>query len=374
MTALFFYFYKAFDTIEHQFIFNSLKLFGFGDFFCNAVRTLYSNGNSSIKMRHGSTPRFDLKPGIRQGCPISPYLFLLCTQILSNHICSSNVQGITIAGKELIISQLADDTTLFLKNSSQIPLILDVINIFSQTSGLTLNLNKCELLAIKDCSVDVICSIPVKQEIKYLGIHINKNQKQRCSSNFTPIIQKTKKKLNQWLQRDLSLRGRVLLTKAEGISRLTYVAICLHLDNNICKEIDRTLLNFIWKNRTHYIRKSVFMNDYESGGLNFLDFNSLNNTFKINWAKILLKNPTSIWNIIPFQIFSRFGGFTFILNCHYNVEKLSSFHKQVLLAWNLIYKHNFSPHKYIIWNNRDILYKNTSLYLETWIQNGILLV
>uniref|UniRef100_A0A3P9JAY0 Reverse transcriptase zinc-binding domain-containing protein n=1 Tax=Oryzias latipes TaxID=8090 RepID=A0A3P9JAY0_ORYLA len=120
------------------------------------------------------------------------------------------------------------------------------------------------------------------------------------------------------------------------------------------------------------------MNDYESGGLNFLDFNSLNNTFKINWAKIFLKNPTSIWNIIPFQIFSRFGGFKFILNCHYNVEKLptklSSFHKQVLLAWNLIYKHNFSPHKYIIWNNRDILYKNTSLYLETWIQNGILLV
>lgn len=120
------------------------------------------------------------------------------------------------------------------------------------------------------------------------------------------------------------------------------------------------------------------MNKYESGGLNFLDFNTLNNTFKINWAKHFLKNPVSIWNFIPHYIFSRFGGLDFILNCNYNVDKLpvklSTFHKQVLLAWSLIYKHNFSPHRYLIWNNRDILYKNKSFYFESWVRNQILLV
>ena len=53
--------------------------------------------------------------------------------------------------------------------------------------------------------------------------------------------------------------------------------------------------------------------------------------------------------------------------------KLSTFHKQVLLAWSLIYKHNFSPHRYLIWNNRDILDKN-SLFFESWEQNQNLLV
>uniref|UniRef100_A0A669D202 Reverse transcriptase domain-containing protein n=1 Tax=Oreochromis niloticus TaxID=8128 RepID=A0A669D202_ORENI len=375
---LFLDFYKAFDTIEHQFIFHSLEKFGFGEFFCKAVKTLYTNGNSSIKMINGSTPRFDLKRGIRQGCPISPYLFLLCTQILATNISNSVVQGITIADKELVISQLADDTTLFLKNANQIPPALSVIRDFSEASGLCLNLKKCELLPIKDCPANTICNISVKQEVTYLGLLISKDQKSRCSSNFTPIIQKTLKKFNQWLQRDLSLKGRVLITKAEGISRLTYAALSLHLDKKISKDIDRMLFNFIWKNRTHYIRKTVVMNKYESGGLNVLDFSTLNNTFKINWAKHFLKNPTSIWNFIPYHVFSRFGGFNFILNCNYNVEKLpvklSSFHKQVLLAWTLIYKHNFSPHKYLIWNNRDILFKNKSLFLETWVQNGILLV
>lgn len=363
---LFLDFYKAFDTIEHEFIFHSLEKFGFGGYFCEAIKTLYAHSNSSIKLKHGTTPRFDLKRGIRQGCPISPYLFLLCTQILTAHIINSNIKGINIAGRDIFISQLADDTTLFLKDASQIPIALNIINEFSKASGLCLNINKCELLAIKNCDVCSICNITVKVEVKYLGLIITKNQKTRSTLNFTPIIQNTKKKLNQWLQRDLSLKGRVLITKAEGISRLTYAAIALHLDNKISKAIDQMLFNFLWKNRTHYIRKSIVMNSYESGGLNFLDFKTLNNTFKINWAKFFLKNPTSIWNFIPHHIFSRFGGLHFILSCNYNVEKLpvklSVFHKQVLLAWTLIYKHNFSPHRYIIWNNRDILVKNKSLF------------
>uniref|UniRef100_A0A8C6NIX7 Reverse transcriptase domain-containing protein n=1 Tax=Nothobranchius furzeri TaxID=105023 RepID=A0A8C6NIX7_NOTFU len=271
---LFLDFFKAFDTIEHQFIFHSLEKFGFGRFFCKAVKTLYTNGNSSIKMVNGSTPRFDLKRGIRQGCPILPYLFLLRTQILATNISNSVAQGITIADKELVISQLADDITLFLKNANQIPLALSVISDFSEASGLCLNLKKCELLAIKDCPANTVCNICVKQEVTYLGLLISKDQKSRCSLNFTPIIQKTLKKFNRWMQRDLSLKASVLITKAEGLSRLTYAALTLRLDKEIGKDIDRILFNFIWKNRTHYIRKTVVMNKYESGGLNVLDFST----------------------------------------------------------------------------------------------------
>ncbi|CDQ96657.1 unnamed protein product, partial [Oncorhynchus mykiss] len=57
-----------------------------------------------------------------------------------------------------------------------------------------------------------------------------------------------------------------------------------------------------------------------------------------------------------------------MLFCNYNIDKvpvkLSAFHRQVFLSWFLIYKHHFSPHRYYIWNNRDKLYKNTSLFLE----------
>lgn len=136
--------------MEHKFLYLSLKKFGFGDFFSNAIKTLYTNANCSIKLKHGSSVRFDVQRGIRQGCPISPYLFLLAAQLLCTYIKSSTLQGITIANKTIIISQLADDTTLFLKNKLQIPIVTSLMESFSMASGLHLNLKKCELLAIKD--------------------------------------------------------------------------------------------------------------------------------------------------------------------------------------------------------------------------------
>ena len=120
------------------------------------------------------------------------------------------------------------------------------------------------------------------------------------------------------------------------------------------------------------------MNTYDSGGLHFLDFTTLNNTFKINWIKQFLHNPTSTWNFIPKYIFSTIRGLEFVLLCNYKIEKLpltlSNFHRQMLLAWSLIYKHNFSPHRCFIWNNQHIKYKNKSSFLNSWFNNNIVLV
>jgi hypothetical protein len=75
-------------------------------------------------------------------------------------------------------------------------------------------------MAVKDCVTPSYYGIPVKEHT-YLCITITKDQKSRGLLNFNLHIKKPQKKLNQWLQRDLSLKGRVLITKAEGISRLT---------------------------------------------------------------------------------------------------------------------------------------------------------
>lgn len=77
-------------------------------------------------------------------------------------------------------------------------------------------------------------------------------------------------------------------------------------------------------------------------------------------------------------MFSQLGGLNFILLCNYNIDRLpvslSNFHKQALLSWSLIYKHNFSPNTYFIWNNRDICYKKKTIFFDNWCRNGIVLV
>lgn len=138
--------------------------------------------------------------------------------MLNYLVSQSPIKGINVLGKELEITQLVDDTTIFLKNADEVPVTLSTVSIFSKASGLNLNVKKCEILSLRKTNKTDICSIPVT----YLGINISNNSKEREQNNFGPIEDAIKKKFNCWLQRDLSIYGIVLLSKAERMSRASY--------------------------------------------------------------------------------------------------------------------------------------------------------
>lgn len=66
--------------------------------------------------------------------------------------------------------------TLFLRDENQVPIAINTINEFSKASGLSLNLSKCEIMSIRGCLTSFICSIPVRDELVFLGITITKDQ------------------------------------------------------------------------------------------------------------------------------------------------------------------------------------------------------
>lgn len=139
-----------------------------------------------------------------------------------------------------------------------------------------LNLHKCERLPYKNILASSINGILVRNSVTYLGILINKNEQSRCFLNFTPIIDKNPKILHHWLQRDICLKGRGLLSKAEGILRLTYAVQSPYVDNILCKSMNKLLYNFQWQNKTRYLWKSVALSSYDKRRLNLIDFAALN--------------------------------------------------------------------------------------------------
>lgn len=128
----------------------------------------YKGINSSV-INFDTSHRFDAQCGSRQGCPFSPFLFLLVTELLSVSIVQNQeLKGISVFGREIKISQLADNTTLFLKDENCVSKVLDLINQFPCASGLKLNISKCEIMLVHDLNHDSIENIPVKPMVKYL--------------------------------------------------------------------------------------------------------------------------------------------------------------------------------------------------------------
>ena len=106
-------FRKAFDTIEWGFIERTIALFNFGGSIQRWISIFYVNTESAVLNNGFCTNYFRLSRGVRQGCPLSPCLFILAAELLACKIRQDNeIQGINIFGKELKLSQFADDTTL----------------------------------------------------------------------------------------------------------------------------------------------------------------------------------------------------------------------------------------------------------------------
>ena len=95
----------------------TLKYFNFGDSLILWIKLFYTDISSSIQNNGWSSDFFTLSRGVRQGCPLSPYLFILCAEILWAAVRRDTlIRGIQILDNECKISQYADDTTLILSS------------------------------------------------------------------------------------------------------------------------------------------------------------------------------------------------------------------------------------------------------------------
>lgn len=103
------------------------------------------------------------------GLSFLSFLFLIVVELLSLHILHDPVlKGLSTFGKEIRITQLADDTALFLRDKQQIEHAIFLIDIFSAASGLKLNKSKCEILCLFQTGDKTLYNMPVKNSVKYL--------------------------------------------------------------------------------------------------------------------------------------------------------------------------------------------------------------
>ena len=114
-------FEKAFDSISWKFIGHVLIFLNFGESIKKWVNVFYSDISSSVIQCGFLSECFTVRRGCRQGDPLSPYIFLLCSEILSRLFKSNrDIKGIKIADTEYVLSQFADDTTVILDGSEKI--------------------------------------------------------------------------------------------------------------------------------------------------------------------------------------------------------------------------------------------------------------
>ena len=130
-------FEKAFDSLEWNFLHAVLQKLNFGSRFRKWVGILYSDITSCVTNNGHTTQYFSVERGVRQGDPLSPYLFTLAVEMMAQHIRNNeNIKGIKIGEYETKLLQYADDTTGMLSNVDSAREFLETRSTFGMFSGL----------------------------------------------------------------------------------------------------------------------------------------------------------------------------------------------------------------------------------------------
>ena len=145
---------KAFDRVDWGFMRSTLVAMGFGPSFVTWVDLFYHRVQSCVNVNGYVSAFFNLSRGVRQGCPLSPLLYVLVSEVLAANIrCNSCISGLLIPGFPPLspISQYADDTSLIVSSDDAIKAVFETYALFERASGSKLTQAKSKGLWLGGC-------------------------------------------------------------------------------------------------------------------------------------------------------------------------------------------------------------------------------
>ena len=392
---LFLDFKQAFDCVNHDFLFETLKIFNFKDSFVHWIRVLYANAEGKIINNGWISQTFKINRGVRQGCPLSALLFILVVEVMASRLRSNiNIHGISVPihadphSHELRISQLADDTALFVSSIESANTAIQEVITFGDYAGLKLNLNKTKVmpLNINYNDENTIDHVEWSEEpIKYLGVALTSNIEAFNELNWSVKINKIQKVISLWKMRNLTFYGKIVIIKILLISQLIYLGTCYTMPPVYVKKLNKIIYSFLWKSKREKVKRAVVINPILQGGLGMVYVNAKLKSLRLSWIPKILQDKKQPWKFLCLFWTNKLGGMPFCLQCNCSIADMHSlckrhalppFYSTLLVSWaELHYSDMFkvtNVQNEIIWHNSNIKDRNRLLYFKNWHEKGIL--
>ncbi|KAF1313870.1 Rxlr effector protein, partial [Globisporangium splendens] len=229
-------FMKAYDTLDRDFL-----------------RRMHSDTTAQYLVNGEVSREWEVKSGIRQGCPLSPLLFIVAAEILALAVQQDpHLEGIRVtrSGAEPhLISTFVDDSAVFLKQGKQLPRLMQLLSEFGQQSGLHVQRTKSSYICLNTAVVhEQRCGIPVLKHgetVRYLGIQIGTGN--ITQANWEDRLQKLRTRLIIAAKVSNSVVGRVLLLSSVLLPSILFIAGYIKPPAKVVDQLVNLQKQFLWQ-------------------------------------------------------------------------------------------------------------------------------
>ena len=276
---------KAYDTVEWEFLRCTMERLGFSHKWVELVMRCISAPSVYVLINGVAKGLIQPQRGLRQGCPLSPYLFIICAEVFTNLLkqAESNqlIHGLKFS-RDLSITHLlfADDSLVFTRATKEdCTNLKQLFDCYAAASGQIFNFEKCCMFFSDNAKQDQIATIKDKFQLqvvsrheRYLGLPsmVGRNK----TSFFNDIKLRIINKISNWQAKFFSCGGKEILIKAVAQAVPAYAMSVFKLPLGLCEDMQKAIAGFWWgSSRNH---RSIHWSKWERmcqakkrGGLGF---------------------------------------------------------------------------------------------------------
>ena len=296
---------KAFDRVNHKFLFKVMEAFGIGNNFIDWIRRIYSNATSVLGINGFFSEKIQLKRGVRQGCPLSALLYVLVIEVLALQLRNNpNIVGFTIGGEKIISVHYMDDTTIIIKQNRCFKEVIKELAQYEEASEAKVNYSKTQGLWTGSWKGRRVSPMPQIRwssgDVQNLGIFFgNKNPSQKT---FEEILPKFKRRLTYWKQFSLSKIGKASTVEMFLASKLVYAMKFYPIPTHFQKQLQESIFQYVnFPNKCITIGQKETWKIKINGGCKLVNIQVKSETSKAKWLLEMATNSNFRINLLTFS-------------------------------------------------------------------------
>ncbi|PPQ78110.1 hypothetical protein CVT24_006387 [Panaeolus cyanescens] len=292
---------KAYDKIDHDYLWEVLEGFGFPEAFRNKVKELYKDTTKRILVNGVIGEHIEVKRGVHQGDPLSCLLYDIAIEPLAERLRSSGLEGIQAGNniEKLLVNLFADDTLVYLGEGDSLEELNSIIEVFCTASTAKFNLQKTEYLPVgtKEWRTKVVEEqafngtafqegtrvVKDGDAMRTLGVWVGNGV--TVTDKWDKILEKQKKIMKEWAKCHLSFRGKELVIKALVQSRAVFAATVDGIDDATVEKMVKQYKSFLWDGKKALMKWETVIRPRKQGGLNMPDLKTRIEAIEIMWIK-----------------------------------------------------------------------------------------
>lgn len=293
---------KAFDRMEHEYLVQALEACNMGEHFCRWVRILYKNPTACVSVNRILSDNFPIKRSVRQGCPLSPLLYMIGIENLLESVREDpKINGTRLPGAPSIkLTAYADDTTFFIDTIKSIELIIQKFEVFGKASGAKINTKKSQVLALGYS--EEIPTLPRDltwaEELKILGIKFSKANKP-SDAFWNGTLHCMRRRLQTYEHLNTSIFDRARIANTYIIPMIIYYTKIYTPPAQFIRKMKSSLQRYISGNKSKHIPYNTLIQPTEKGGVNLHDITTKTQTARIKYMDKIIKDPHMNGNTLP---------------------------------------------------------------------------